>query len=123
MKLYTKCSTCMTDISLWTWYSDRIDFKKSNKDFINLTCKKCKQTDRYNIDNVKAKESNTAQIIALSIFLIGTPVLLIFLWDYIFKINNIYAILILILPLIVPSLIYSIIIKNDRQRVRLFNVS
>jgi hypothetical protein len=113
----------MTDISLWTWYSDRIDFKKSNKDFINLTCKKCKQTDRYNIDNVKAKESNTAQIIALSIFLIGTPVLLIFLWDYIFKINNIYAILILILPLIVPSLIYSIIIKNDRQRVRLFNVS
>ena len=113
----------MSDISLWTWYSDRIDFKKSNKDFINLTCKKYKQTHKYNIDNVKAKESKIAQIIALELFVIGTPILFVFLWDYMFKTNNIYTILIFLLPFIVPSLIYNIIIKNDRQRVNLFNRS
>lgn len=123
MKLYTKCTNCKSDISFWTWTSDRVGFKKSNGDYISLTCKNCNQNTKYHIDDVKAKESKLAYIIALLIFLAGTPILFLFLWDYMFMTNNIYTILGLVIPLIVPSLIFGIITKNDRQRVRLFNRS
>ena len=123
MKLYAVCNKCKSDISFWTWNSNRTDFKKSNNDWITLSCKKCNHKAKYEIDTIYARESKVALIIGLIIFLVGTPLLFIFLWDYLFHTNNVYIILGLVIPLIVPSLIYGIISKNDLQKVRNFNRS
>jgi hypothetical protein len=123
MKLYTVWNKCKSDISFWTWNVNRIDFKKSKNEWILLTCKKCNHKENHHIDTISARESKVAMIIGLTIFLVGTSLLFIFLWDYLFKTNNVYTIIGLVTPLIVPSLIYGIISRNDGQRVRNFNRS
>lgn len=123
MRLYTDCLKCKTEISFWTWKSDRVDFKKSTGENIVLTCKNCSHSDKYKIDNIKAKESKIAFITSLAVLVIGSPILYFALSDYIFKTNNVYTIAGLVTCLTIPSLIFSIITKNDRERARLFNRS
>ncbi|MFZ7132678.1 MAG: hypothetical protein ACOWWR_10005 [Eubacteriales bacterium] len=96
--------------------------KKSNGDFVKLECKNCKQTGKYKIDNLKARESKTAMIIGILIFLIGTPIILILLWNYIWG-AGIYGVICLLSIVLVPSIIYGIINKNEINRVRIFNRS
>ena len=123
MKVYTKCKKCKSDISFSTWETDRVGLKMSKGESIKLTCKKCNFSANYAIDDFKAKESKIAHLIALLVFLIGTPILFILLWDKMFKTNNIYTIYGLVIPLIIPSIIFTIISRNDRLRVSSFNRS
>ncbi|GGE01881.1 hypothetical protein GCM10011312_26590 [Planktosalinus lacus] len=78
MRLYTNCHNCKKEIRFSSWDSDRVELSKSKGNKIELTCKKCGQTDLYHLNRIKATESKIAQIIGLTIFLIGTP--LVFLW-------------------------------------------
>ena len=123
MKVYTRCKKCKSDISYSTWESDRVGMKMSLGNKIELRCKQCNYEDQYEIDGFKAKENRIAHFIALLVFLIGTPIILVLLWDKIFMTNNIYTILALVTPLVIPSVIFGIISKNDRQRVSIFNRS
>ncbi|PWD97477.1 hypothetical protein [Marinilabilia rubra] len=123
MKLYAKCPKCKSEISFTKWVSDRIEFKKSNGEYISLTCKNCNKKTKFHIVNIEAKENKIAHFIALSVLLIGTSLLLIFLWDFLFLTINIYTIAGLLSILVVPSIIFGIITKNERKRVRLFNYS
>jgi hypothetical protein len=123
MKVYTECSKCKHEISFWTWSSDRIEFIKSKGKSIKLTCGKCNWTDNYEINNLKAKESKLFHFIGMLIFFIGTLFLYLFLRDYLFKINYVFGILGLVIPLIIPYLIFGTITKNDRERVNNFNRS
>lgn len=123
MKVYTKCDKCKTDISFSTWATDRVVLKMSKGNSVRLTCKKCDYSENYLIDGLKAKESKIALLIALLVFLVGTPILFVLLWDLLFRTNNIYTIFGLFGTLIIPSTIFSIISKNDRLRVNSFNRS
>lgn len=123
MKLFTNCKNCKSEIRFKSWYSDRVEIKKSVGDSLQLKCKSCNKTDKYRIDTIKAKESKLALFFAFIIFLIGTPIMLFFLWDYFLKANYLYGILGLLLPLIIPSVIYMIVNKNESSKVRLFNQS
>jgi hypothetical protein len=123
MRLYATCSKCKSDISFWSWKETRMDFKKSKHEKISLTCKKCNHLEKYHIDLISAKNSKIAIIIGLMIFVFGTLFSLIFLWDYLFESNNVYTIFGLISILLIPSIVYGIISKNDVQRIRNFNRS
>jgi len=122
MRLYIKCSNCSNEISFWTWSSDRVSLKMTHGDKIELDCKNCNTTKKYFIDDLRAKKSKIALIIASIIFIIGTPIVLILLWDYIWQ-TGLYGALGLILIIGIPSTIYGIINKNDSQRISLFNRS
>lgn len=122
MRLYIKCSVCKHEISFWTWSSDRINLKITHGDKIELECKKCNTAKKYYLDDLRAKKSKFALLIASIIFIIGTPLALILLWDYIWQ-TGLYGAFGLILIIGIPSTIYGIISKNDRQRVSLFNRS
>jgi predicted membrane channel-forming protein YqfA (hemolysin III family) len=89
---------------------------------IELNCKACNKTDKYSIDDLKAKESKIAILIGLLILIIGTPITLILLWDYIWQ-SGLYSAFGLILIIGIPGSIYMIINKNDQNRVRVFNRS
>jgi hypothetical protein len=122
MRLYIKCSDCKNEISFWTLSSERVNLKMTHGDKIELDCKKCNTTKNYNIDDLRAKKSKIALIIASIIFIIGTPIALILLWDYIWQ-TGLYGAFGLILIIGIPSTIYGIINKNDNQRVSIFNRS
>lgn len=122
MKLYIKCSDCDKEISFWTWSSERVDLKMTHGDKIELDCKNCDTIKKYYIDDLRAKKSKIALMISAILFIIGTPIALILLWDYIWQ-TGLYGALGLILIISVPSTIYGIVNKNDSQRVSLFNRS
>ncbi len=123
MRVYTKCTSCKHEISFWTNQKDRVEFKMQNGDFIQLRCKKCLKTGNYEIQKFKARESIFAQIIALSIFIIGTPLIFIFLWEYLTQSSYIYLIIAVVIPILIPSLIYGLITKDERNKVQGFNRS
>lgn len=123
MKVYTRCSGCKSIVSFWTWESDRVGLKMSKGNSVDLTCKRCNFSGKYVIDDFKAKESKIAHLIALLVFFVGTPILLVLLWDKMFMTNYIYSIFILVIPIIIPSFIFGIIHRNDRLRVMSFNRS
>ncbi len=111
MKVYAKCEYCKSDVSKWIWAENKVDLKKTNGETIKIQFSKCSKSNNINIDKLKARESKIAQIISILAFLAGTPVLFLLVWDYLFKTNNIYSIAILVTPIIVPSIIYSVVSK------------
>lgn len=122
MRLYVTCKYCKKELSKWLWISDRVELKKDKGDSIELFCKSCNNKERYNIDNLKAQESKVALIIGLLIFLLGTPTILILLWDYIW-LSGVYGVIGILSIVLIPSIIYGIINKNETNRIRAFNRS
>lgn len=70
-----------------------------------------------------ARESKIALIIGLLIFFIGTPLTIYLLWEYVFKMAFIYSTIVFIILIGIPFTIYSLIEKEQRQKVRYFNSS
>lgn len=66
-----------------SWVSTRVDLKMKFSDKIEINCKNCNRTNKYSIDDLKARESKIAALIGLVVLIIGTPVILILLWDFI----------------------------------------
>jgi len=121
MRLYTNCHNCRKEIRFSSWESDRVELSKSKGDKIELNCKNCGQKDFYHVNRIKATESKISQIIGLTIFLIGTPLVFIWIWDYIFQFAYIYVIAGLVGVIGVPFMIYSIIESEQRKKVSQFN--
>lgn len=121
MKLYTTCSSCDNEISFNSWIETKVDYKRFKGHSIELTCKNCNKTKNYEVELIYAKESKIAKMIALIIFLFGTPIYFIYIYKYL-NVNG-KMVFGLLVPLVIPSIIYEIIIKSDRQRVKNFNNS
>ncbi len=121
MRLYTNCHNCKKEIRFSTVEPDRVELSKTKGNKIELTCKQCGQTEFYHLNKIKATESKITQIIGLPVFIIGTPLTLYLIWDYIFRFTYIYIIAGLIGIIGVPFMIYSIIEKEQRKKVKRFN--
>ncbi len=121
MRLYTNCHNCKKEIRFSSWESDRVELSKSKGDKIELTCKSCRQIDFYHINTINATENKIARIIGLIIFLVGTPLTLLWNWDYIFQSTYIYVIAGLVGFICVPFMIYSLIEREQRKKVSQFN--
>lgn len=104
-----------------SWESDRVELSKSKGAKIELICKNCGLKDIYHVNRIKATENKIAQIIGLTIFLVGTPMVILWIWDYIFRFTYIYVIAGLIGMIGVPFMIYSAIEREQRKKVRQFN--
>lgn len=121
MRLYTNCHSCKNEIRFSTWEPDRVELSKSKGDKINLTCKKCGNKNLYHVNEIKAMESLISLLIGLIIFLIGTPMVLIFTWDYFFRFTFIYISAGLIGILGLPFMVYWVIENEQKKKVRQFN--
>lgn len=122
MKLYISCSNCREEIGIRTWATNRVDLKMKHGQVMKLHCNHCKKINKYTIDELKAKDSKIAILIGLLVLIVGTPTILVLLWSYIWK-SGLYAVLGLTAIIGIPSLVYSVIRKNDLNRVRNFNRS
>ena len=120
MKLYTQCTSCKKDISFWTWSQTRIELQKTKGKLLLLTCKKCGHSNKYDLNDIEAKPSRFALVISLIIFVFGTLFLLIMFSDYIWEVG-IYGVVTISSIVLIPSIVFTIINKNDRQRVNTFN--
>jgi len=121
MKLQTTCKECKSEIVFHTWKTDRINLEMEKGKYIELRCKRCGITNKYHLNEIKAKESKVALIFGLLIFVLGTPILLLISWKISFQSMNIYFISGIIALIGIPLLIYTLIEKNEITKVRNFN--
>jgi hypothetical protein len=122
MRIFTNCANCDSQISLWTWDSDRVRLRMKHGSLIELKCKKCNVISKYEINDLKAKESKMALLVAVIIFVVGTPVILALLWNSIWKFG-LYSAAGLIAIIGIPIMIFGIINRSETNRVSTFNNS
>lgn len=121
MKLSTSCSYCKNDINFSSRKKDRVELARLKGEEVELSCKKCDHIDSYHVNKIYATENRLVLILASFIFLIGTPLAFYFIWDFLFQFSQIYVISGMIVITVFPFIIYSILEKEQRNRVKRFN--
>lgn len=122
MKLYTRCSKCREFINFNEGVSDRFKLAAKKGVKVELKCKNCNSTSNYHVNDIKAETNKKMSLIATLIFLGGTFALFIYLWDYLFRIADVFAISGLIGVLTIPFMVYQTITSEQENKVRNFNM-
>ncbi|PLX06293.1 MAG: hypothetical protein C0596_17630 [Marinilabiliales bacterium] len=118
MKLFTKCPYCKSETSFYSFVSDRAMLSKEKGNPVQLTCKKCNSDFHTEVDNIYAKKSIIAIIVALTILVLGAPLAFIGLNSFI-RDSGYFVISAGMIS--IPFVIYKIINAQDRKRVDSFN--
>ncbi len=121
MKLYTRCSKCRKEINFSVWVSDRFGLAAKMGEKIELKCIQCNTIDKYHVNDIKAEKNKIVALSALLILLLGTTGIVIFIWDYIFRIADMYAISAFIGVIGIPMFFYQAITSDQEKKVWLFN--
>lgn len=121
MKLTTNCKNCSKEISFSSPKRDRVELSKQKGESLELSCSCCELTDFYHVNKIYANESRILSLVAAFVFLFGTPLAFYFIWDYLFQFSQIYVITGMIGITAFPLVIYSILEKEQRNKVQRFN--
>lgn len=123
MKVYAKCKKCENEIEYSTSANTRVEFAMYEGEIKKLDCKNCGTKAEFHVDELFAKASKMVQMGAGVIFLIGTPLMIFFLYPIFTESRNHYVIYIVGGCLLVPVTMYGMIKSQDRTRVNTFNRS
>ena len=119
MKLYAECTHCENEVEFRLKAGTRIELlRKVGEDF-ELTCDYCGQKFEQHVDQIYAKRSKFLRLLAILIFLVGTPAVGFAVNPTV--LNNINAVYVYGLFLTIPVAIYGLIIQQDQRRVSDFN--
>lgn len=86
-----------------------------------LGCRNCGNEFELFVNDIYAHKSKLSVFVAGFVFLIGTPLVLYFLKDILLKLRGPYIILVVAGFILVPSIVYIILVKDDEKRVSAFN--
>jgi hypothetical protein len=117
MRISTECKKCSKVINTFTSASDRVELARMKGEKFKMKCKYCNSEEEYHVDDFEAEKSKLAMIMALLIFIIGTPLVIIFFKDILLR----YSYLIISGLVLIPGIIYGLIMKTHRERVYAFN--
>ncbi|MBP2833050.1 hypothetical protein J8281_12710 [Aquimarina sp. U1-2] len=121
MKVYGKCKNCETENKYSTNANTRVEFAMQDGETKTLNCKDCGTDTKYHVDQLYAKQSKVAQLIAGLILFIGTPLMFFGINPIFTGSRNHYVIYIIGGFLLVPIFAYAVINKQDQTRVSDFN--
>lgn len=121
MKVYGKCKKCSSEISYTTNACTRVEFAMENGESKKLNCKSCGTDSKIKVDDFYAKPSKAAQIGTGLIFLFGTPIIFFLITPIFTESRNHYVAYVIGGFLLVPVFAYTVINKQDQQRVSDFN--
>jgi hypothetical protein len=121
MKLIVDCKNCRKQIRLKNTVNDRGELsRKIGKEF-SISCKECLKESNYQVNDIRAKESKFIALSSLIIFTLGTGIIAYLLGEYLFIPNNPYNVLVIGGLLLIPSIVYMIMRKQEMDNVRRFN--
>lgn len=121
MKVFGKCKNCSQEIFCSTAANTRVEFAMKDGEYKEIECKNCKTKNKLHVDQLYAKPSKIAQLIAGLIFLIGTPLCFLLINPIFESSRNHYVIYIVGGFLLIPVFAYAVINKQDLNRVSSFN--
>ena len=121
MKLYLKCPSCKYENSFKSDVATRVEYTMKNGKTKELNCKECHKKTTIHINRIYAKESKLAYLLAGSIFLIGSIIVLIFWSKFLINSHSSFGSYAVGLFLIVPVWVYVVIHNQNLMRIRTFN--
>ena len=122
MKLYTKCKHCKNELKCSSLAGTRVEFAMQKWEKKDLKCNSCETKNEYHVDELYAKPSRIAEILAGLIFIVGTPLVFLFLSPIVLR-GGAFAVFIISGLFLVPVIVFGIIKKQDQIRVKAFNRS
>lgn len=120
MRLFFICKKCGNNNTLKWTFGDRGSLQRKKGDSFELTCSSCGRKIRYEPNDIKA--SSYGLINAL--LFIVTLALTLFLGWYLFQNywgKSFYAIVLIPLGMLIPSMLYFTYIKSENKKVQIFN--
>lgn len=84
-------------------------------------CKHCGKRNVVDNFDYYAKESKIISLIAFLILIIGTPAIFFYFKDYILSSKNSYNALTMASMLIIPSIVFVLLKKEENNRIKTFN--
>jgi len=121
MKLYVNCKNCRAKIRVKSLASDRAELVREKGGEFMLQCNGCSNENRYHTNDVMARESKSIAVIALVIFFFGTGAIAYLLRNHLFMLHNPYNILAIGGVLLIPSIVFMLLTKQERDNTRRFN--
>jgi hypothetical protein len=118
MQLKTNCKNCQSEIRIKKSVNDRLELALEIGEISILKCEQCLEKRKYHVNEIIVKESKSILLFALFIFIFGTGSLFYFFQNHLISPNSLIAFGGL---LIIPSLIYAILTKQEEENVRRFN--
>ncbi|WMI66872.1 hypothetical protein RBH94_06860 [Aestuariibaculum sp. YM273] len=95
----------------------------TNGKILKEECKSCEKTKSYHINQIYANESKIISFIAIMVFVLGTGFALYMIAEMFIVLKTVTVISSVAFALLFPILIYTVLEKEDRLRVRIFNNS
>ena len=123
MKLFAICPKCKQEIDFKSKLKTRAEFALKEGETKSLICESCETENSFKVDELTAKKSNIALIVAGLLFLIGIPFVIYYLSHFVLKIGGLYATLTIVGFLLIPVIVYKMIQTNEKIRVNRFNFS
>ena len=121
MKLLVNCKDCQAGIKLKYPVLDRAELARTMGDTIRLSCPQCGSKRTYGVNGVVARESKSISVLALALLLLGTGLIAYLLLSFLFVSSNPYFALLVGGLILVPSIVYVLLKKQERERVSRFN--
>ena len=121
MRLLARCHRCGGPLPFSTPAADRAELSRIHGSHIDLTCRKCGHKDLYSVNELQAVENKLLRILALILFLGGTPLLWFLILKYAGSSRNIYFYAGLIALSGIPLAVFSILLKEQGKKIRRFN--
>jgi Flp pilus assembly protein TadB len=118
MRLYTVCPDCGDQTHFNSYYPTRGDLSKAKGSDFKIRCNSCNNRVDVHVNDLKAQKSKVAQLTALAIFLVGTPIIIWFLKDFY---GSALFWLICAGVILIPVIVFGLITKQERNRVSSFN--
>jgi hypothetical protein len=120
MRLFSICPQCNKEFTINTRASDRFILARKLGEEFPINCTECGSRLGVHVNEVKAEENKIMSLLAGIIFLAGTIILFIWLWEYLFR-TSAYGVLSFIGVLMIPYFVYGGINRSQRERVKYFN--
>ena len=123
MKLFAICPKCKQEIIFKSKLKTRAEFALNEGETKSLICEYCEHENSFKVDELTAKQSKIALIVAGLLFVLGIPFVIYYVTHIVLKIGGLYAALTLIGFLLIPIVVYKMIQTGEKIRVKKFNIS
>jgi len=122
MILLIKCNYCHKQTRIRKSTTDRASLERTiGSNTVRISCPNCSHEEIRSINEVKAKESRFISAVAFLFFLGGTGAIALFLKEYLTVPNSPYNALLIAGTLLIPSVVYVLLHKQERENVKRFN--
>ena len=114
------CKNCKKSIIISTWANDRGELARKKGKVLELICKNCRETHKYNVNDVSASTNKLLNGFLFIVVLVLMAVIGYYLFNNFWG-KSFYMVFVLPIAIVIPGMIFFTYMKSQNEKVRNFN--